>query len=111
MSLQVFAQAHVVQLTHRTRRQPISARLVPRKVLFLDDQDVDPCLSEPVRGSGSGRTAPYDENITFVCRWMGGVDIAADKWCGHPGDRTGPLGSKASVGRRRTIVPNGILRG
>ncbi len=71
---ETLAQAHVVQLANRARRESVSARLLARKVLAFDDRDSPPTRREPVRRRRAGRSRTDDEHVV---RFVAELTVAA----------------------------------
>src|SRR5262249_53941939 len=61
--LELWAEAHVVELADRPRREPVSACLLPRELLALDDEHAVPGAPEPVAGRGAGGTPADHERV------------------------------------------------
>jgi hypothetical protein len=62
-ALERFGEAHVGELLHRARRQPVTAGLLAWERPLLDDEDVVALLGQPVRGRRARGTAPDDEHL------------------------------------------------
>ena len=63
---ELVGEAHVVQLAHRARREPVAAGLLAGKVLLLDHEDAVPARREPVGGRRPGRSRADDEHVEFA---------------------------------------------
>jgi hypothetical protein len=63
-ALELGGQAHLGQLVHRPRRQGVSAGLVTRERLLLDDHHVVAGPGQPVGGGGAGGTTADHEHVT-----------------------------------------------
>ena len=62
-SVEPLAEAHLVELVHGPRRQPVAAGLLARERLALDDDDVVAGLGQPVAGGRAGRATADDEDV------------------------------------------------
>jgi hypothetical protein len=61
--LEAVGQSHVGQLAHGPGRQAVTARLLPREGLALDDRDLVAGLGQPIARGGAGRAAADDEDV------------------------------------------------
>ena len=56
-------EAHVEELLHRPRREPVATGLLTGKALALDDQDAVPSLRQPVRRRRACGSGTDDQNV------------------------------------------------
>ncbi len=66
------AEAHVVELPHRSGREPVAARLLARERLLLDEEDIVTRRREPVRGRGARRATADHEHLVMPGRVAAG---------------------------------------
>jgi len=61
--LQAFAEAHVVELFHRTRSEAVAAGFFARKMFALDDDGVVAMFGKPIAHRRTRGAAAHDEHV------------------------------------------------
>src|SRR6478735_3770751 len=103
------AEAHLLELVHRPRRQSVTAGLLAWEVLALDDGDVVAGAGQPVARRGARGPTADDEDFGVEGGEVGGHDVRVWRRIRRCGQPPAGVAARGSVPMGNTPVPAAVV--